>query len=303
MTHRNIHLLIVVPEALLAMASDCSSYFPPETLDVVIDHLHDDPASLAACGLACRSLLPSSRYHLFSDVRFTPWNLASFLELITQSSITDIASSVRSVAIDNLLSSDINYHTARHNISLALDVTRHLRSVTSLSISQLNMKSHENHENTLHPHLLAMLSNLPEISDLEFSLVYYNEGDRLFDIIHAFPKLQFLSVRKCHWIKPLSSITVQRPFKQNPLYLREMDLCFSPRLTRQVRAAHGIIPNIPISGVQCFKLSCSFCPDRSVQQIVDAIGWSVEKLFVGLLSPYAVCKYLKTLIRLTSHKI
>lgn len=282
------------------MTSDNSAYFPPEILDVVIDHLHDDTASLAACGLACRSLLPASRYHLFSDINFTPWNLASFLELITRSSIIDLPSIIRSVAIHDLLPSDINYHTGRRNMSRVLDVMRHLRSVTSLSISGLNMMKHEN---TFHSHVLAMLSNLPDVLDLDLLLVYYQQGDYLFDIIHAFPKLQFLSMRKCHWIKPLSSITVQRPIKQNPLYLREMDLCFSPRFSRQVRATHGIIPNIPISGVQCFKLSCSFCPDRSVQQIVDAIGWSVEKLFVGLLSPYAVCKYLKTLIRLTSHKI
>lgn len=270
------------------MNSDNSAYFPPEILDVVIDHLHDDTASLAACGLACRSLLPASRYHLFSDINFTPWNLASFLELITRSSIIDLPSIIRSVAIHDLLPSDINYHTGRRNMSRALDVMRHLRSVTSLSISGLNMMKHEN---TFHSHVLAMLSNLPDVLDLDLLLVYYQQGDYLFDVIHAFPKLQSLSMRRCVWTKPLSPTTVQRLFKQQPLYIRELDLLSTEILARQIMTQET--PSMPISEVQCFKLSCGFCPDPSVQRVIDTIGWPIEELFVGLNNPLDVCKYSK----------
>ncbi|EMD38238.1 hypothetical protein CERSUDRAFT_113397 [Gelatoporia subvermispora B] len=42
---------------------------PPEIVDEAIDHLWDDPVTLKACSLACRSWVPSSRLHLFRTVR------------------------------------------------------------------------------------------------------------------------------------------------------------------------------------------------------------------------------------------
>jgi len=41
---------------------------PPELSDYIVDYLHDDPRSLAACCLTCRDWLPSARYHLFSSI-------------------------------------------------------------------------------------------------------------------------------------------------------------------------------------------------------------------------------------------
>ncbi|KAK7051540.1 hypothetical protein VNI00_004518 [Paramarasmius palmivorus] len=41
--------------------------FPPELCDLIIDHLHNDSASLLACALVCKSWLPRSRSHLFPE--------------------------------------------------------------------------------------------------------------------------------------------------------------------------------------------------------------------------------------------
>lgn len=41
---------------------------PPELCDIVIDHLHDDKLSLAACCLVCHSWLRAARYHLFDSI-------------------------------------------------------------------------------------------------------------------------------------------------------------------------------------------------------------------------------------------
>lgn len=38
---------------------------PGELIDMVIDHLHDDRRSLAACSLVSKALLDAARYHLF----------------------------------------------------------------------------------------------------------------------------------------------------------------------------------------------------------------------------------------------
>ncbi|KAH9928087.1 uncharacterized protein B0H18DRAFT_1001337 [Fomitopsis serialis] len=46
-----------------------ASVLPPELFDESIDHLWDDPKSLAACALTCRSWVGTSRLHLFRTVR------------------------------------------------------------------------------------------------------------------------------------------------------------------------------------------------------------------------------------------
>ena len=50
------------------MASTALPRLPPELLDEALDHLWDDPKSLKACALACRSWIPTSRLHLFRTV-------------------------------------------------------------------------------------------------------------------------------------------------------------------------------------------------------------------------------------------
>lgn len=51
---------------------------PPEIVDEIVDHLHNDKYSLAACSLTCKKLLPASRYHLFSELEIKK-NLGTFL--------------------------------------------------------------------------------------------------------------------------------------------------------------------------------------------------------------------------------
>jgi hypothetical protein len=47
-----------------------STYIPPELIDQIIDHLHDDPKSLNACALTTRNWVPSARHHRFQSIRF-----------------------------------------------------------------------------------------------------------------------------------------------------------------------------------------------------------------------------------------
>ena len=41
---------------------------PQELSDTILDFLHDDMAALCSAGLVCRSWLPASRFHLFSEI-------------------------------------------------------------------------------------------------------------------------------------------------------------------------------------------------------------------------------------------
>lgn len=42
----------------------------PEILDLVVDHLRDEPTTLKACCLISRSWVPRARQHLFAEIRF-----------------------------------------------------------------------------------------------------------------------------------------------------------------------------------------------------------------------------------------
>jgi len=47
-----------------------SSSLPPETLDLIIDLLHDEPTTLKSCCVVSKSWVPRTRRHLFARVEF-----------------------------------------------------------------------------------------------------------------------------------------------------------------------------------------------------------------------------------------
>jgi hypothetical protein len=50
-------------------------HLPPEIIDRIIDHLHDNQADLRTCARVCRAWLTSSRFHLFYSISINsgPW--------------------------------------------------------------------------------------------------------------------------------------------------------------------------------------------------------------------------------------
>jgi hypothetical protein len=55
---------------------------PQELSDLIIDFLYNDVSALCSAGLVCKSWLPASRFHLFSRIKLSSWNVPHFLELI-----------------------------------------------------------------------------------------------------------------------------------------------------------------------------------------------------------------------------
>lgn len=47
-----------------------SRYLPPELLDLIADHLHDEPATLKLCCVVSTSWVPRARRHLFAHIEF-----------------------------------------------------------------------------------------------------------------------------------------------------------------------------------------------------------------------------------------
>jgi len=53
---------------------------PPELLDLIIDHLRDQPTALRVCCLVSKSWVPWSRMHLFARVEFTRTSIESWVK-------------------------------------------------------------------------------------------------------------------------------------------------------------------------------------------------------------------------------
>ena len=65
-------------DILLTETTMSDPYLPPETLDYIIDFLHDEPETLKECCLVSKSWIPRTRKHLFADIKF---NSADDLEM------------------------------------------------------------------------------------------------------------------------------------------------------------------------------------------------------------------------------
>jgi len=52
------------------MSNPHRSHLPPEILDCIVDHLHDEPETLKQCCLVSKSWVPRSRKHLFANILF-----------------------------------------------------------------------------------------------------------------------------------------------------------------------------------------------------------------------------------------
>ncbi|KAF9646818.1 hypothetical protein BDM02DRAFT_2890061 [Thelephora ganbajun] len=57
-------------KAVPAMIATVYPYLPPETLDYIVDFLHDKRETLEQCCLVSKSWVPRTRKHLFADIRF-----------------------------------------------------------------------------------------------------------------------------------------------------------------------------------------------------------------------------------------
>lgn len=76
--------------------------FAPEITDTVIDHLHDDIPTLAACGLTCRDWLQSSRYHLFSELKLDLNKAQSLVHIVQHPNGNNIRAVVQRLVLINL---------------------------------------------------------------------------------------------------------------------------------------------------------------------------------------------------------
>ncbi|PCH33762.1 hypothetical protein WOLCODRAFT_112452 [Wolfiporia cocos MD-104 SS10] len=163
-------------------------FLPPEISDYILDYLHDDTRSLAACSLTCRDWVPTARYHLFASVTLHSARLcAAFANLVQRSPL--IAPYVRELNVSKL---------SKHAESDSLLVERTLRTILTrleqthtLSVSLLNAQS-----------IAIMQSSLtrnPSVTELHLQFCEFATFGDVIDLLSAFPELESLALRGVSW--------------------------------------------------------------------------------------------------------
>jgi hypothetical protein len=160
----------------------------PETVDIIIDQLHNDKLSLRACGLTCKQWLPSSRYHLFSEVFISPSNVDKFRKLL-ETTGCNIASIVRHLTLSEF-SGYICWHEGI-DISAA---NENLRSVSGLlrEVTFLRVVRSEGLDSDI-------LSSWTSVRELEMVDMNVSGMDDAFKLVHNIPELQTLSMEDISW--------------------------------------------------------------------------------------------------------
>jgi len=188
-----------------------SRILPPELTDNIIDHLHDDTATLHSCALVNSTWLPASRYHIFRRVSIRiiegtyPYNTsysgdARRLYQIVVSSpeivpyICDLLIYKGYKTVDD---QDLNRMTPE---SLPL-LLRLLTNLRRLEFKNIDGRSGSLELAQWHTRLIdsiCIASCLPSIVELKLYRPSFDNQEQLLQMFRLFPALKVLHLEKIH---------------------------------------------------------------------------------------------------------
>lgn len=169
--------------------------FPPEIIDAIVDYLHNDKMALLACSL-CRDFIPSSRYHLFSEIIIQPRTTDLFILLdLLSSPHGHIAPYARRLVFDNITKFIYCYgvEDVAHAIRNIPRLTSCLPFVKSLRISNTDFEQVPQ-EITTH-----LVSHLRHFRDLHLNSLHFYRFSEFVDLVSAFSSLETIYIKRLTW--------------------------------------------------------------------------------------------------------
>ncbi|KAF8886128.1 hypothetical protein BD779DRAFT_1673307 [Infundibulicybe gibba] len=163
---------------------------PPETIDAIIDHIHDDTVALKACSLVSSTFLPSSRHHLFSEIVLECSAICNFLKTLDTPRST-IASALSRIVIrrTKFFRGEQKPHHIPENTAR---LYQHLQGVTHVKFCDVALAD-------IPPPFWRLLHNLLGIKSLEVQKMTFDSLPRFFEYICSLPALESLSISKAFW--------------------------------------------------------------------------------------------------------
>ncbi|KIK67214.1 hypothetical protein GYMLUDRAFT_857810 [Collybiopsis luxurians FD-317 M1] len=168
---------------------------PAEIFDIVADFLHADKPSLIACSL-CRPLLPSARYHLFSEVSIQPRTERVLALLNTLLS----PSNTISPYVERITFTDLTRCIYVAGIS---DVKHAIRKMPRV-LAMLPYASRVRISNTDFEHIPqeithCLVTYLQAFASLELHSLHFFRFSEFADLVCAFPQLRRIEIKRLTW--------------------------------------------------------------------------------------------------------
>ena len=224
-----------------------SPSLPPEILDLIIDHLHIERATLEACCLVSKSWIPRTQRHLFAEVAFGRNTLDSWMTAFPNPSNSP-ARHTRTLSISG----------ARQLASSSTYVWGWVRSFCRITNLLVETAWWDDRRVSLaHLHGLS-----PTLKSLCFDRSFLPLSE-IFDLIHSFPLLEDLAVRTHD-----RSIDDTRDTKGTP--------ATSPKFTGTLRLKNTIPPVVcrllDLPGGLHFTKIVVGCPARDATSAMDLVS-------------------------------
>jgi hypothetical protein len=263
----------VAVRAVVAATPGQCARFPPELFDIIINFLHEDRKTLAACALVCRSWVPASRYHSFSKITLDPWTWRNAgLLLSPANTITD---------------------AVQHLVLEKVGCFRGLLKITSRlpNITRLTLRKSSEHSQHFSPSLsqLGLSPFMKNLKSLELVNVCFLTVETLISLLRCCPRLQSLhcnTVRIEHFWPPRPDDHLQEAVVPE---LKALSVWQSPWLLDSVVRYWGCsIPRLAKLDLGV-HFHVSRDPLRLTETLLDAAGPSLQDLRLTTL-PTDLCE-------------
>ncbi|KAF9554807.1 hypothetical protein CPC08DRAFT_162566 [Agrocybe pediades] len=226
------------------MANIPSSHGPrlaPELIDTIIDYNHADTQTLASCALVAKEWVPSTRYHLFSNVEISHENAREFIDLLESPQCT-FAAAVKGLAI-NFVPGAQRWFS---------ELSRCLFDNGQVHITSIRVQGTTNTNTVIRQEVFnALQTYFNDIRTLEFGPVIIDSFAQFSTFLCSFPALETLSCSS------IFKVNDQSPDTQFRAPLRRVHL-ESPSMivVLEFLLKHGVLPSI-------ITLSLSYITRRS----------------------------------------
>ena len=235
------------------------SPLPPELLDLIVDHLRDEPIALKACCLISKSWVHRTRRHIFADIKFDGFStfIQSWMRAFPDPSNTP-AHYARSLWI-----CDFKLVTAA-----VTDARSWVQSFRHLA--HLGLSSHAELNHSQDP-LVPLQRLSPTLKSLYLQL-YGTPPPEVFNLICSFPLLKDLRLA---YFGGYDGINVWNT-PTSPKFTGCLDL------TGEVSSITRGLLNLP-DGLHFskIKVSCPYCHAESLTGLVSGCSDTLEDLFIN----------------------
>lgn len=243
---------------------------PAETIDAIVDHLHDDRSALAACSLASSAFIVSARHHLFSEVVLECSHICPFLKLLDVPSCTITAAITRVIIRQRKKIPGWNREKSYY---VPMDTPRlvsRLQGVRYIRLSDISLSD-------ISPPLWLLLHDLKGVKEMEIHHITFETPEHFFRYICSLPALESLSV-----LNPSTGVIPDDLAQYRP----KVPFCIP--LLDVGKLSHGMLgwflaqDPIPPVHTFCINLNSSSTEIEVIRQYSEAMGSSIQNLHINL---------------------